>query len=175
VSDVGNVKADWSTHLDQAVASSRSTRHRLVVFASLIPDIILGILDAVLGGGGYVPAGQLRRSMWRTRRRLARGKAVKVDVWWTDTRLPPEHATVQVRTDRAILRRRFQPEADLAAEYQPAEFLGAPLPSNLAGSDMTWLTLNGRAGTRYLGANDIDLALIGLCAGWPYPSSTTSQ
>ena len=153
------------------MATSGSARHRLIVAASLIPDIILGVLSGAGGGGGYVPTAQLRRSMRRTRRRIGRGKAATLDVWWTDTRLPPEFAKVTVRSDRAILRRRFQSEADLAAGFQPVEFLGRPLPSNLADSDLTWLKLNGQGGTRYLGANEMDLALIGLCAGWPYPST----
>jgi hypothetical protein len=172
VSDVANADAEWTERLERAFAASRSTRHRLIVAASLIPDIILGILSGAGGSGGYVPTSQLRRSMRRTRRRLGRGKAAMLDVWWTDTRLSPEFARVMVRSDRAILRRRFQPEANLATDYQPVEFLRVPLPSNLADSDLTWLRLNGAGGTRYLGANDMDLALIGLCAGWPYPSTS---
>jgi hypothetical protein len=154
------------------MAASRSTRHRLIVAASLIPDIIVGVLSGAGGSGGYTPMAQLRRSIRRTRRRLGRGKTASVDVWWTDTRLPPELAKVTVRSDRAVLRRRFQPEVDLAAGFQPVEFLDKPLPSNLADSDLTWMKLNGQGGTKYLGANEMDLALIGLCAGWPYPSTS---
>jgi hypothetical protein len=172
VNEIANAHAEWTARLERALAASRSTRHRLIVAVSLIPDIILGILSGAGGSGGYVPASQLRRSMHRTRRRLGRVKAAALDVWWTDTRLSPEFARVMVRSDRATLRRRFQPEADLATAYQPVEFLDLPLPSNLADSDLTWLRLYGAGGTRYLGANDLDLALIGLCAGWPYPSAS---
>ncbi len=110
--------------------------------------------------------------MRRTRRQLERGKAATLDVWWTDTRLPPEFATVVLQSDQATLRRRFQPEADLATSYQLIQFVGVPRPQNLADSDLTWLRLDGLGGARYLGANDMELALIGLCAGWPYPSTS---
>jgi hypothetical protein len=110
-----NAEAEWTARLERALTTSRTTRHRLIVAASLIPNLILGVLSGA-SGGGYVPTSQLRRSMRRTRRRLERGKASTLDVRWTGTRLPRESATVMVRSDRAILRRRFRPVADLAID-----------------------------------------------------------
>lgn len=159
----------WLDGLDRALAASRSTRNCLVVAASLVPDLVLGALTVASGTDGYVPISRLRRSMRRTRRRLDKGRAAKLEAWWTDTRLSPEFVTVIVRSGQAILRRQFQPEHDLGTTYQPQAFLGTTRPANLPESDLAWLRLLGPAGTRYLGANEMDLALIGWCAGWQYP------
>jgi hypothetical protein len=109
VSEEANRDGEWIDRLERSLAASRSTRNRLVVAASLLPDLVLGALTATSGSGGYVPASQLRRSMHRTRRRLDQGRAAKLEAWWTDTRLSPEFVTVIVRSGRAILHRQFQP------------------------------------------------------------------
>jgi hypothetical protein len=159
----------WLDRLDRALAASRSTRNRLVGTASLVPDLVLGALTAASGSGVYVPTSQLRRSMRRTRRRVDQGRAAKLEAWWTDSRLSPEFVTVIVRSGQAILQRQFQPEDDLGSSYKPLAFVCATKPANLPESELAWLRLHGPAGTRYLGANEMDLALIGWCAGWQYP------
>jgi|GEM_PF-4186908 len=115
---------------------------------------------------------QLPRSISRIRRRLQRGKAVTLELRWTDTKLSPEAVKVVLQSESAILRRSFQPEVDLRTAGHPIEFMGFPLPPNLAAEpDLTWLKLATPGGTRYLGGRESELALIGVCARWPYPAT----
>lgn len=142
---------------------------------SLLPDIILGLLSATVGDSSYVPMSRLRLSIAPARRRMERGRAISVEVWWTDTRLSPERATVILETGKAVLRRQFQPEAELGRGFRPIEFLDGPLPSNLPDTGLSWLQLETPNGVRYLGASETDIVMIGLCARWPYPSKPGSD
>lgn len=102
-------------------------------------------------------------------RRLGKGRAVRIDVWWTESRLVPELAKAELRSHRADLERQFQPRADLSTDYQPLEFLTGDLPTNLRDWNCRWMSVRGREGVRYLGAEPAHLALVGMCAGWKYP------
>lgn len=162
-------RAAWERMLNEELAFSRGVKSRLLTVAALLPDLILAVLSLDGGSGGYVPAVRLRASVCRMRRRLDKGREIAIDVWWTEARLMPELAKVKLRTRQATLCRKFQTETDLGASFEPVAFLGKDLPSNLAGSDLSWLTLQGAQGVRYLGAEPIHLALIGMAAGWKYP------